>query len=157
MASSATSNRKAESGFTLIELLVVLAILAGVLYLVVPRLSASGGSAALRASAADLASELRVVRSAAIAADDAEALIVDPKRNRFAAQGAERFHPVPPDVRMTVLTAESELLPDGTPSIRFFPDGSSTGGGVELAGKGLTVIVAVDWLTGQVSLRDKRP
>ncbi|MGO8866276.1 MAG: type II secretion system protein [Alphaproteobacteria bacterium] len=157
MASSATSNRKGGGGFTLIELLVVLAILAGLLYLVVPRLSARGGAIALHAAAADLAAELRLVRSAAIATDDAKILIVDPKHNRFAAEGDVPFHFVPRDVRMTVLTAESELLPDGTPSIRFFPDGSSTGGGVELAGWNATVVVAVDWLTGQVSLHDKRP
>ncbi len=155
--SSATSTREAAGGFTLIELLVVLAILAGLLYFAVPRLTASGGAVALRAAAADLAAELRVVRSAAIAADDAKILIVDPKRHRFAAEGAAHAHLVPSDVRMTVLTAESELLPDGRPAIRFFPDGSSTGGGVELAGTSVTVVVAVDWLTGQVSLRDKRP
>ena len=96
------------------------------------------------------------MRSAAIAADGAKLLIVDPKHNRFAAEGAVPFHLVPPDVHMTVLTADSELLPDGTPAIRFFPDGSSTGGGVELAGRSATVVVAVDWLTGRVSLRDKR-
>ena len=156
MASSATSNREAGGGFTLIELLVVLAILAGLLYVAVPRLSASRGAVALHAAAADLAAELRLVRSAAIAADDAKILIVDTKRNRFGAEGDVPFHLVPPDVRMTVLTAESELLPDGTPAIRFFPDGSSTGGGVELAGPTATVVVAVDWLTGQVSLRGKR-
>jgi general secretion pathway protein H len=155
--SSATNPREAAGGFTLIELLVVLAILAGLLYIAVPRLSASSGAAALRAAAADLAAELRLVRSAAITADGARILIVDTKRNRFAAEGAARIHLVPPDVRMTVLTAESELLPDGTPAIRFFPDGSSTGGGVELAGRSTTVVVTVDWLTGRVSLRDKRP
>ena len=156
MASSATSNREAGGGFTLIELLVILAIMAGLIYLAVPRLSASRGSVALHAAAADLAAELRLVRSAAIATDGAKILIIDTKRNRFAPEGEVPFHRVPPDVRMTVLTAESELLPDGTPAIRFFPDGSSTGGGVELAGRTATVVVAVDWLTGQVSLRDKR-
>ena len=156
MASSATSNRDAAGGFTLIELLVVLAVIAGLLYLAVPRLSASSGTVALHAAAADLAAELRLVRSAAIAADGAKILIIDTKRNRFAAEGEVPFHRVPSDVRLTVLTAESELLPDGTPAIRFFPDGSSTGGGVELAGRTATVVVAVDWLTGQVSLRDKR-
>lgn len=155
MASSATSRREAGDGFTLIELLVVLAILAGVLTFALPRLSGSGGGAALRAAAADLADELRLVRSAAIAEDGARVLIVDPKRHRFAPGGAVRFHRVPEDVRMTVLTAESELLPDGTPAIRFFPDGSSTGGGIALAGRNGTVLVAVDWLTGRVSLSDK--
>jgi general secretion pathway protein H len=155
--SSATNPREAARGFTLIELLVVLVILAGLLYIAVPRLSANSGAVALHAAAADLAAELRLVRSAAIAADGAKILIVDTKRNRFAAEYGARIHLVPPDVHMTVLTAESELLPDGRPSIRFFPDGSSTGGGVELAGPSGTVVVAVDWLTGRVSLRDKRP
>jgi general secretion pathway protein H len=157
VASSATNAREAARGFTLIELLVVLAILAGLLYFAVPRLSSHGGALALRAAAADLAAELRLVRSAAIATDAAQILIVDPAHHRFAEEGARRIHLVPPDVRMTVLTADSELLPDGTPAIRFFPDGSSTGGGIELAGWNVTVIVAVDWLTGQVSLRDKQP
>jgi general secretion pathway protein H len=41
-----------------------------------------------------------------------------------------------------------------TARIRFFPDGSSTGGSVALMQKGQRYWIEVDWLTGRVSRRD---
>ena len=38
--------------------------------------------------------------------------------------------------------------------IRFFPDGSATGGRVRLARDNRQYVVVVDWLTGSVSLEE---
>ena len=37
-------------------------------------------------------------------------------------------------------------------AIRFFPDGSSTGGEIMLAGAAGTFFVRVDWLTGRIRI-----
>ena len=42
----------------------------------------------------------------------------------------------------------------GGAAIRFFPDGSSTGGVVELTQGSRTYHVAVDWLSGRVTIDD---
>jgi general secretion pathway protein H len=39
-------------------------------------------------------------------------------------------------------------------SIRFFPDGSSTGGSISLASGRETHTVVVDWLTGRVRISE---
>ena len=55
---------------------------------------------------------------------------------------------------ISLYTAASELVTNGRGAIRFFPDGTSTGGRVTLTdGKGEHHVV-VDWLTGRISVND---
>ena len=42
-----------------------------------------------------------------------------------------------------------------TASILFLPDGSASGGTVELLAGGLRIEIAVDWITGRVRSRDR--
>ncbi len=58
----------------------------------------------------------------------------------------------PDDVEIVLTTARSELFSSGAGSIRFFPDGTSTGGGVEITRDGRKFLVTVDWLTGRVKI-----
>jgi general secretion pathway protein H len=53
---------------------------------------------------------------------------------------------------ITFQTARSEAMSEKIGQIRFFPDGSATGGRIGLALDGQRVEVAVDWLTGLVSV-----
>jgi len=43
---------------------------------------------------------------------------------------------------------------DDTGGIRFFPDGSSTGGRISVARGQRTLVVEVDWLLGRVSVNE---
>ena len=65
--------------------------------------------------------------------------------------GSEAVHGLPGGIGMAVTASEGL----GT-SILFLPDGSSSGGRVELAGEGQAALVGVDWLTGRVSVSDGR-
>ena len=53
---------------------------------------------------------------------------------------------------ITFQTARSEAMSENIGQIRFFPDGSATGGRIGLALDGQRVEVVVDWLTGLVSV-----
>jgi general secretion pathway protein H len=54
-----------------------------------------------------------------------------------------------------VVTAQTELTGEGAANIRFFPDGSSTGGRVTLE-RGQTVWkIDINWLTGQIELENE--
>jgi general secretion pathway protein H len=55
---------------------------------------------------------------------------------------------------MKLFTARSELEEEGVGRIRFFPDGSSTGGHIDLLHKDAVWRVEVLWLTGEVSVRE---
>ncbi|HPQ94516.1 MAG TPA: GspH/FimT family pseudopilin [Thiolinea sp.] len=48
-------------------------------------------------------------------------------------------------------TAASEVS-GATGSVRFFPDGSSTGGSVELEANGQAFKINIEWITGRVSI-----
>jgi general secretion pathway protein H len=56
---------------------------------------------------------------------------------------------------LTVVTAQEELSGDGVASIRFYPDGSSTGGRIKLEKNGTNWQIDINWLTGQIELEKK--
>jgi general secretion pathway protein H len=58
------------------------------------------------------------------------------------------------EIDITLFTAQSELTDAKTGAIRFYPDGSSTGGRVMLAREDRKFLVEVDWMTGQVKILD---
>ena len=143
------------AGFTLIEVFVVLAVLGLALTLVVgykPRLSRGLD---LDASAAELAGQLRLARSEAIARDQAVALDLDVPGRRYRL-GSATPRSLPDELKLELLTAAGERQAPGVGGIRFHPDGSSTGGRIILAGGTRRVAIGVDWLTGRVSIVNVR-
>ena len=61
---------------------------------------------------------------------------------------------LPKDIELKLFTAQSEILSDTRGGIRFYPDGSSTGGRITVASGERKYLVDVDWLTGRVSITD---
>ena len=59
---------------------------------------------------------------------------------------------IPPDVDVTVTAAKSQTMDDGAAGIKFYPDGSSSGGTVAFAWNGRSYAIDVNWLTGNVAL-----
>ncbi len=51
---------------------------------------------------------------------------------------------------MALETARSEMEEEGIGRIRFFPDGASTGGNVELSLGEVVWRIEINWLTGEV-------
>jgi general secretion pathway protein H len=144
--------RKA-SGFTLIELVVVLAI--GVaIYAVLLAVPMGGGRADLKAAARTLASGLREAQTTAMATRRDATLTLDLEAREFLVAGETEPRKLPDDVDLKLYTAQSEVLGERTGAIRFYPDGSSTGGRVTLASGQREYRVDVDWLTGRVSIED---
>lgn len=138
-------------GFTLVEMLVVLAIMALVFALVPPLLAGSQARAELAAATREIAAALRETRGLAIREGRSEAFIVDGAAGTFRPGAAARSRPVPAGLRLSLLTAGGERSDSGTGAIRFFGDGSSTGGGVRVLQGERRSDVLVDWLTGRVS------
>jgi general secretion pathway protein H len=140
------------AGFTLIELLVVLGILALVLAAALPMLPGAADRAALRAAASEIAAGLREARSLALSRGRSAALTLDTARRIYRIGEGTTWHALPATIGAELFTAAREQLTDVTGNIRFFPDGSSTGGGIMLAQGKAAYEVRVDWLTGRVSL-----
>jgi general secretion pathway protein H len=146
---------RSEDGFTLLEMLVVLAVLGLALALIGTRSSTGGTRLTEEAVAAELAGTLREARSRAITEDRPVRVTID------LAAKSYRIDDDPPAAMPSVtgidlLTTVGEVASRADASIRFDPDGSSTGGRIELAFGARKLMVGVDWLTGRVGVVDAR-
>ena len=151
--------RAGQHGFTLLEILIVLVIGVLLVALVPPLLSGMSGATELRGAARQLAAGLRNARNEAVARQQEAVLTLDLERRRFGVTGDPREIALPESVALKLYTAQSELLDSATGGIRFFPDGSSTGGAITVSGPKLAYRVNVDWLTGTVAIveQDAQP
>jgi len=139
-------------GFTLLELLIVLLLMTLVFTATPPLMSSVGLTTELRGSARQLAAGLRLARNEAVTRQQAEALTVDIEQREFSVAGKTRSLPDDEAVTVKLYTAQSELLDGARGNIRFFPDGSSTGGYIALADSKVEYRVKVDWVTGRINI-----
>jgi general secretion pathway protein H len=130
-----------ERGFTLLETLVVIAITALIGAIVFPDMERSLRSLTVRQTAAMVQANLRIARGEALRGDQMVAFAVDADGGGYAwTNGPAQRAP-----------AGVELSLANRRPITFFPDGSSSGGEVTLAGAGRQVTVSVDPQTGAVA------
>jgi general secretion pathway protein H len=137
-------------GFTLLEILLVLFLMGMAYALAVPMIGSGAVTLELKGATRQLAAGLRKARGIAIAQRDEATLTVDVGQRRFALSGDSKIYPLPQNIEIDLFTAQSEQLEEKVGNIRFFPDGTSTGGRITLTAKGSSFAVDVDWLTGKV-------
>lgn len=65
-----------------------------------------------------------------------------------------RTYKVPDRLKVTLFTAVTDRTTTDAGEIRFFSDGSSTGGEVTFSGDVAREYVQIDWLTGRVVVYD---
>ena len=143
-----------QRGFTLLEVIVVL-VLAGIIYALMLAIPMRGASVAdLKASARMLASGLRQAQSTAMVTRRDSLLSVDVEAREFVMPGETEARKLPDNIDLKLYTAQSEVTSDRKGSIRFYPDGSSTGGRITVSSGERKFLVDVDWLTGRVKIED---
>ena len=138
-------------GFTLVELLVVLAI-AALLMTAVPGLfSAAFPGLELKSAARRTAATLTLARETAIRGGRDVRLLVDIEARRLDLEGYRALQ-LPERLEIRLDAAARELIDDRRGGIRFFPDGSSTGGRIVLSSGERGYQVGVNWLTGRIRM-----
>lgn len=142
-------------GFTLIELIAVVVLLAIVLAIASLSLSKSLSSAKVRAASKDLVAALRYTRGQAIVKGKPQVLVLDLEQNSYVAPGKKPVV-LPKDMVLRLTTAETEQTGTNSGGIRFFADGSSTGGNVAVLMGQREWRINVAWLTGEIEL-DEQP
>jgi general secretion pathway protein H len=140
------------AGYTLIELLVVLVIASLLLAVVPPMLSAAMPGAKVRSAARQLAASLRYARHEAITQRREVALTLDLEGRRYSVQDKARVSRLPDGLVLALTTGRAEVIGEQQGMIRFFPDGSSSGGRIEVASGEHRSTVDVNWLTGRVTV-----
>lgn len=136
---------------TLIEVLVALTIATALTALAVPSIGRTVERIRVNGTTRELVVALKTARQIARTSGADAQLELDVVRRVYRTDNGE-YRPLvaPSDATFKLLTAESERLNESAGAIRFFPDGSSTGGTVTLTQGGRTHRVEIDWLTGYV-------
>ena len=141
-----------QAGFTLIEVIVVLAVLGLVAGLVLTRGPQRSAALEMQAAANAVAQTMRVARTRAIVSNQRVIVAFDPQAATLRiGTGAPRA--LPAGIGMSVVSTAG--LAGALAGIVFLPDGSSSGGRVELANGVRRTQVGVDWLTGRVSVANE--
>ena len=137
--------RKHVAGFTMLELLVVLGIVGVVLgTMIIARPNASG--ARVNAVARTVLATLRLARAQAMQRNTEIVVSIDPQTRTVASpQGKWQL---PDGVHVVLTYAESERSA-GAGGLRFYPDGQSSGGEINLGLGGKSARLTVSWLTGE--------
>lgn len=150
----ATSRVGSRSGFSLVELLVVLAIIGLLLTLTPLIFSGTIERLRLESTARELVSALRITRARAITLQTPQAFAIDVQQRRYLGPANPQPKALPAEFGYQLTTAQTERLSPTAGAIRFYPDGSSTGGRIEVRTADADWAVDVDWLTGRVALLD---
>ncbi|MDI1230966.1 MAG: GspH/FimT family protein [Methylobacter sp.] len=145
----------AQHGFTLLELVVVLFVVVLGFSVIGLNLSSGSDSTEIKAAARDMVSALRYARGQALMTREETTVAIDLSDKNYTVSGKSKLYKIPETIDITVVTAQTELSGEGSASIRFFADGSSTGGRITLERGQTSWKIDINWLTGQIELESK--
>lgn len=145
----------ASRGFTLLELTVVLFVVVLGFSVIGLNLASGNDSTEIKAAARDIVSALRFARGHALMTHQEATLTLDLTGNTYTVSGRDKRYQIPEAIDLTVVTAQTELNGEGEANIRFFADGSATGGRITLERGKAAWKIDINWLTGQIELESK--
>lgn len=148
------SGVRRQRGFTLLELTVVLFIVVLGFAAVAISLASGGDATALKGAARDIVSALRYARGRALMTRSETTVTFDFADNAYTISGRDETYRIADAIEVTLVTAQQELSGDGTGSVRFYPDGSSSGGRVTLEQGAHSWQIDINWLTGLADLEE---
>ncbi len=145
-------------GFTLIELMVALGIAALLAGLATPMAVKMYANMQYRDAVRNLTGAATAARYQAINTGRAHDLLVAPESHRYSVQPAEsslddeRASTVSDALTLKMDVARQLVTERGVGVIRFYPDGTSTGGSITITrANGDGQRIRVDWLLGRVT------
>lgn len=144
--------RASSGGFTLLELMLVLLLMGLMLGLAGPAINSGSAGLEAKAAARQISAGLRQARATAVGRRQEATLTLDMAAHRFSVSGDDKAYSLPPSIPLKLFTAASEIDDEHVGRIRFFADGTSTGGRVTLGEGDGAQQVDVDWLTGRVKV-----
>lgn len=146
---SAGSYRLKPLGFTLLELMITLTVMGLVLAVAAPAANKMYQSMQYREAVRDVHRALLSARYAAMVSGRSSDVVIDVDDKSLSYARDEQVH-LPAAVDLTVESA-AELMQDGDKAvIRFYSDGSSSGGSISLGRNERWIKLHVGWLLGRV-------
>jgi prepilin-type N-terminal cleavage/methylation domain-containing protein len=147
-AVAGTPRARSERGFTLLELIVTMLILMLVIGLSVPVVGRSSDAVRSRAEVAGFSAVLRHARERAVSSRLSHTVVIDPANRVMTVQAGpdgevKETRPLPE--RLTV-----EATPPPALTVRFEPQGTSSGAEYKVKAGDIVYRVTVDPITGRV-------
>ena len=152
VGSERTRLTQKSTGFTLLELLIVLVIAAALVALVPPAINRVLPGVKLKGASQEMASAIRFLRGWSVSQGQQGVFLLDLEKKHYTITPREKVYEIPQGAELKMVAASDEAEGEQQGGIRFFPDGSSSGGRITLSGGGKSHQIDVDWLTGRVSL-----
>ena len=148
------TDQRFQQGFTLVEMIVVLVIIVLGTAIVSFNFSSGNDRTEIKAAARDVVSTLRYARGESLIIHRETTVDFDLSGNSYAVSSQDRVYTIPETIALTIVTAESEMTGQDQASIRFYPDGSATGGRITLERSTAKWQIDINWLTGHIELTD---
>lgn len=140
--------RTPAAGFTLLEMLLVLTVLAMAAGIAAPRLTRLPERALLQSESSAAIALLGRARLAAISSNRPVAAAVNVQDMSIEAAG--KRHVFDDGISLSLRTGASLMAGPAVGRIVFYPDGSNSGGLIEIIRGGAKRIVRIDWLSGRI-------
>jgi general secretion pathway protein H len=136
-------------GFTLVELLAAITIVGIILAVSVPASVKFYESMQYRQAVRDVITVLGSARYSAVNSGEFQDVQINPQMNRLSFNDVDKR--LPKDLNLVVNSAQ-EVNQNGTGVIRFYPEGGSSGGSIDIQRPGADgITVSVDWLAGRIT------
>jgi len=148
-------NNQAQ-GFTLIEVTVVLLIMVLGFSVVGSNISSGNQSSKLKAVARDLASALRYARGQALISHKEVSVAINLAENYYQVSNRDKIYQFSDEIDLSLVIAQDEFKEDEIGQIRFFADGSSSGGRIKMEWGVFFQQIDINWLTGKTELSDEQ-
>lgn len=142
-------------GFSLVELAVVLFIVVLGLSAIGSNIASGNKSSQMKAAVRDLMSALRYARGQALISQQEVAVAINLAENSYQISNRDKTYSLPPELELTLVIAQEEFKDQEVGQLRFYPDGSSSGGRITMEWGALTETLDVNWLTGKIDLNNE--
>ncbi|MFZ6697209.1 type II secretion system protein XpsH [Stenotrophomonas acidaminiphila] len=137
------------AGMSLLEVMLVLVLVAAMTLMAAMATRGGTEGMRLRSAGKTLAAELRHARVRAITTGEPQQFQLDVRSRRWHGVGG-RHGELPASVAVRYTGAREVQMQQGTGVVRFFEDGASTGGRIDLLTGEAVWRIDIGWITGEV-------